>query len=71
MKLEVLTNRFAMNSTLSRLLDYGSCIILIEGANGFVLDYALGRRGNLVMGFFRFKIWSARMTKKTSILFEL
>ena len=59
--------RFAMDSILIRLLDYASCIILIEVANGFVLEYALGRRGNLVMGFFMYKIWIAKMTKKTQV----
>ena len=30
--------RFATDSTLIRLLDYVYCIILIEDANGFVLE---------------------------------
>lgn len=29
---------FAMDCTLIRLFDYASCIILIEVANGFVLE---------------------------------
>ena len=54
--------RFATDSTLISLLDYASCILLIEGAKEFVLDYALGRRRNLVMGFFMCKNWIAMMT---------
>ncbi|PWA55600.1 RNA-directed DNA polymerase, eukaryota, Reverse transcriptase zinc-binding domain protein [Artemisia annua] len=38
------------------LLDYASSIILIEDANGFGLYCALARRGNMIMGFFMFKI---------------
>ena len=59
--------QFAMVSTLIRLLAYAFCIRLTEDAYGFGLELSLGRRGNLVMGFFMLKIWIAMVTLKTFV----